>query len=320
MMVTIVTTSPAFGTAPAVARRLQELGWTLRRCLDAAALEAAVEEADALVVGLIGPTPEVLARGRRLRAVVKHGVGVDNIDIAACAARGLPVTNAPGANADAVAELALGLMFAMARAIPRSHNAVVAGGWQREVGSQLGGKVLGILGLGNIGRRVAVLGQGVGMQVIAHDPFADAGFARARGITLCPLEAVLAQADYLSLHVFGGAGNAALLDAARLQRMKRGARLLNLARGEVVDLDALHAALASGHLAGVALDAYAQEPPDVGHPIFAHPAAVFMPHSGADTLEALEAVGLMNIADIAAILAGGAPDPGRLCKVPLALC
>lgn len=306
-MVKIVTTSPGFGTAARVAERLAELDWQLVRCLDTGTLVTQIKDADFFVVGLIGPSSEVLDKGANLKGVLKHGVGVDNIDIPACTARNLPVMNTPGANADAVAELAIGMMFAMARQIPQGHLSVTSGGWDRKAGVQLGGKTLGIVGLGNIGRKLALLARGLGMQVVASDPYADAAFAAQHGIELTDLDTVLAHSDYLSLHVFGGKDNAALINADRLAQMKRGARLLNLARGEVVDLDAVHAALVSGQLSGVAIDAYAVEPPDTTHPVFGHPAAIFMPHSGADTVEALENVGLMNIDDMQDLLAGKRP-------------
>ncbi|SNS85342.1 D-3-phosphoglycerate dehydrogenase [[Luteovulum] sphaeroides subsp. megalophilum] len=306
-MTVVLTTSPGFGRHGRVPARIEAEGWTFLRAADAAEMEAHLPEADYLVVGLVPVTAEVLAKGPRLKGVLKHGVGVDNIDIPACTAAGLPVTNTPAANADAVAELAMGLMFAMARFIPQGHASVTSGGWDRRIGTQLGGKVLGIVGLGNIGKRLARLARGLGMEVLATDRVEDAAFARDCGVTYLPLEELLARADYVSLHVFGGAGNAALIDDRALARLKPGARLVNLARGEVVDLDAVGRALESGQLGGVAIDAYVTEPPDVSHPVFAHPNAVFTPHSGADTLEALENVGLMVIEDIRTLIAGGRP-------------
>ncbi|MWP38012.1 hydroxyacid dehydrogenase [Rhodobacter sphaeroides] len=306
-MTVVLTTSPGFGRHGRVPARIEAEGWTFLRAVDAAEMEAHLPEADYLVVGLVPVTAEVLAKGPRLKGVLKHGVGVDNIDIPACTAAGLPVTNTPAANADAVAELAMGLMFAMARFIPQGHASVTSGGWDRRIGTQLGGKVLGIVGLGNIGKRLARLARGLGMEVLATDRVEDAAFARDCGVTYLPLEELLARADYVSLHVFGGSGNAALIDDRALARLKPGARLVNLARGEVVDLDAVARALESGQLGGVAIDAYVTEPPDVSHPVFAHPNAVFTPHSGADTLEALENVGLMVIEDIRTLIAGGRP-------------
>jgi D-3-phosphoglycerate dehydrogenase len=310
-MTVLLTTSPGFGRHGRVPTRLNELGWELIRCTDMSRADGGVSDhiarADYLVVGLVPVTEATLAQAPQLKAVLKHGVGVDNIDIPACTARGVPVANTPGANADAVAELALGLMLSMARHIPAGHISVSSGGWNRQVGSQIGGKVLGILGLGNIGRNLALKARALGMTVLAVDPYTDRDFAAANDIAIVELAELLARADYLSLHIFGGKDNAALINSSTLAQMKQGACLLNLARGEVVDIDAVHAALESGKLGGVALDAYVVEPPDRGHPIFTHPNAVFMPHSGADTVEAVENVGLMNIADIETLMAGGCP-------------
>ncbi|MCC5958967.1 MAG: phosphoglycerate dehydrogenase [Rhodobacteraceae bacterium] len=311
-MTVIVTTSPGFGKHGSVPGIIAQKGWTLIRCTDPDLHDGGVSryigDADYLVVGLTPVTADTLVGASRLKAVLKHGVGTDNIDISACNARGLPVCNTPAANADAVAELALGLMFSLARFIPQGHGSVISGGWNRRVGSQLGNKVLGIVGLGNIGKRLAVMARGLGMRVVATDPFADMDFARDHMITLMDLPALLGQSDYVSLHVFGGPDTAALINAATLAQMKPGARLINLARGEVVDLDAVAAALQSGQLGGVALDAFVSEPPDVSHPVFSHPNAVFTPHSGADTQEAVENVGLMVLQDIATLEQGHLPD------------
>lgn len=310
-MTVIVTTSPGFAKQGRVAEEFAKKGWELIRCVDTNLPDGGVSEhihrADFLVVGLVPVTAETLPAGQNLKAVIKHGVGVDNIDIPACTAAGLPVSNTPAANADAVAELAVGLMFGMARFIPQGHVSVTSGGWNRRVGTQLGGKTLGIVGLGNIGKRLAKLAIGLGMQVVATDMYPDTAFAEVHGIRFLPLEDLLAEADYVSLHVFGGKDNAALINAETLAQMKPGARLINLARGEVVDLDAVAAALASGQLGGVAIDAYVVEPPAIDHPVFSHPNAIFTPHSGADTLEATENVGLMVIEDIQTLLDGNIP-------------
>jgi D-3-phosphoglycerate dehydrogenase len=311
-MTLVLSTSPGFGRHGSVPDRLAGTGWQVVRCLDPnlpdGGVSAHIADADFLVVGLHPVMEATIAGARRLKGVLKHGVGVDNIDLAACSVRGVPVLNAPGSNAQAVAELAVGLMFALARNIPASHADVGAGRWLRQAGSEIGGRTLGIVGLGNIGRALARLALGLGMSVVANDPFPNRAFLETHPVEMVPLDRLLAQADYVSLHLFGGDGNAALMNAERMARMKPGARLLNLARGEIVDLDALHALLESGHLAGAAIDAYQVEPPDVCHPIFRNPKAVFMPHSGGDTLEAMERIGLMNIADMEALLAGRMPE------------
>ncbi|OOY02972.1 MULTISPECIES: phosphoglycerate dehydrogenase [unclassified Thioclava] len=306
-MTTVLTTSPGFGKHGRVPAMIESESWTFIRCADEAEVAARITEADYLVVGLVPVTAQTVAQGSKLKGVLKHGVGTDNIDIPACTAAGLPVTNTPGANADAVAELAVGFLFALARKIPQGHVSVTGGGWERRIGSQLGGKVLGIVGLGNIGKRLAKLARGLGMQVIATDTYQDAEFAAEWDVRYVALEDLLAQSDYVSLHVFGGPDNAALINETTLAQMKPGASLINLARGEVVDLDAVARALDAGQLGGVAIDAYVTEPPDISHPVFSHKDVIFMPHSGADTLEALENVGLMVIEDIKTLIGGEMP-------------
>jgi len=310
-MSVVVTTSPGFGRIGRVPGVLAEQGWEFIRCVDPAlpdgGLSAHLARMDFLVVGLIPATAATIAAAPRLKAVLKHGVGTDNIDIAAATARRIPVLNTPGANANAVAELALGGMFSLARRIPMGHASIVSGGWERAVGREIAGKTLGIVGLGNIGRLLARKARALGMEVIAADPYADAAFCAEVGVRLGSLDEVLAEADFVSLHLFGGPENANLIGAAQLARMKSSACLMNYARGEIVDLDALTVALAEGQLAGAAIDAYAHEPPDRSHPIFSLPNVVFTPHSGADTTESVENMGLMNIADIRAILAGERP-------------
>lgn len=310
-MTVVVTTSPGFGKIGSVPGEIARRGWEFVRCIDTALPDGGVgahlAEMDFLVVGLIPATAAMIDVAPKLKAILKHGVGVDNIDIKAASARGIPVINAPGTNANAVAELALGGMLSLARRIPQGHRAVVDGGWQRHIGTEIAGKTLGVVGLGNIGRSLAAKAVALGMTVVATELYPDAAFVAAHGIELLPLEDLLRRADYVSLHVFGGKDNAHLIGAAEVALMKPTAFLMNYARGEVVDLDALAAALAAERLGGAAIDAYVTEPPDRGHPIFADPRVVFTPHSGADTSEAVERVGLMNIADIDAILAGRRP-------------
>jgi len=311
MSTVVVTTSPGFGRVGRVPEVLAEQGWEFVRCVDTSLPDGGLSEhldrMDFLVVGLIPASSATIAAAPRLKAVLKHGVGVDNIDIPAATARGIPVLNTPGANANAVAELALGGMLALARRIPMGHASIVSGGWDRVVGSEITGKTLGIVGLGNIGRLLARKARALGMEVIASDPYADKAFCAEQGVRLGSLDEVLAQGDFVSLHLFGGAENANLIGVAKLALMKPTACLMNYARGEIVDLDALSAALAEGRLGGAAIDAYTQEPPDRAHPIFSQPNVVFTPHSGADTVQAVENMGLMNIADIRAILAGERP-------------
>ncbi|SDL17699.1 D-isomer specific 2-hydroxyacid dehydrogenase, NAD binding domain [Aliiruegeria lutimaris] len=173
-MTVVLTTSPGFGKHGRVPDLIAENGWELIRCVDRDIPDGGVSEhiarADVLVVGLIAVTKASLKGAANLKGVIKHGVGVDNIDVPACTAAGLPVMNTPGANANAVAELAMGFMFALARNIPSSHASVIAGGWDRKVGTELSGKTVGIVGLGNIGRKLALAARGIGMKWLRPTP------------------------------------------------------------------------------------------------------------------------------------------------------
>jgi len=308
MKTLVVTTSPSFGLVGRVPQAIADRGWELIRCTDSSLPEGGVLEhagrMKILVVGLIPATAELIRRADGLKAVLKHGVGFDNIDIPAATERGIPVINAPGTNANAVAELAVGSMFSLARRLPMVHQVVVSGGWQRQVGTEIEGKTLGIVGLGNIGKILAVKARALGMDVLAAERNPDTAFAEANGIELLPLDELLSRSDFVSLHVFGGKENQNLIGAEQLERMRPTAYLMNFARGEIVDLDALAAALDEGKLLGAAIDVFVQEPPDRGHPIFRHPRVAFTPHSGAYTTESVERMGLLNIADIDLILAG----------------
>jgi D-3-phosphoglycerate dehydrogenase len=308
MKTVIVSTSPAFGTIGKVPGAIADQGWEMIRCIDKSQPYGGagphLADMDVMVVGLIGADAELISKAPKLKAILKHGVGVDNIDIAAATARGIPVLNAPGSNANAVAELAIGCMFSLARRIPMVHKVLLEGGWQRHVGTEIEGKTLGIVGLGNIGKILARKARTLGMNVVASDLYQDQEFAAAHQVEYVALEDLLKQSDYVSLHIFGGQDNTNLINAERLALMKPNAYLMNFARGEIVDLDALAAALDAGQLTGAAIDAYIEEPPDTSHPIFKHPNVVFTPHSGADTTESVERMGLMNVGDIKLILNG----------------
>lgn len=305
-MTLILSTSPGFARAGDLPAQIAARGWTLLRGTGEE-LAPHLPGADFLVAGLPAVTAATLQAAPGLRGVLKHGVGLDAIDLAACTARGVPVTSTPGANALAVAELALAHLFALSRHLVPAHAAIVAGGWDRRIGREVQGATLGIVGLGAIGRTLAAKALALGMRVLACDPQADAAQAAALGVTLLPLPDLLGRADHVSLHVFGGPATAGLIGAAELAQMRPGATILNLSRGEVLDLTALAAALAAGHLAGAALDAYPAEPPDRSHPVFADPRVIFSPHSGADTEQALIRMGHMVLDDIATLLAGGRP-------------
>jgi D-3-phosphoglycerate dehydrogenase len=316
----ITNLTPMFGRLEKVAGELQRRSWKLDTLCDASvlsdpaarqkALDALAEragEVEYLSVATLPIREDFFEKAAKLKVVIKHGAGVDNIDTAAATRRKIPVVNAPGANADAVAELAVAFMLALARDLCGRHELVRSGGWQRFLGTEIAGKTLGIVGLGQVGRSLARKAQALGMRIVACDLKPDAEFCRECGIRLMELPKLLAEADYVSLHVFGGKGNARLMGEAELGLMRPGARLLNLARGEVLDMDALARALESGRLAGAALDVFPEEPPLREHPVFRLPNVIFSPHTAADTQEALTRVGLMNLEDFDLVRAGKRP-------------
>jgi D-3-phosphoglycerate dehydrogenase len=306
MSVTVLTTSAVFGTAGNLPARIAALGLRLIRSANADQA-AHLPEADFLIAGMARVDAAALDLAPRLRGVLRHGSGTSTVDIAACTARGVPVTNTPGANALAVAELALAHIFALSRNLVPAHRAIVSGGWDRRIGREVQGATLAIIGFGATGRLLAEKATALGMRVLVNSRRPDPAAAARLGVTELPLDQALAQADHVSLHVSGGAETAGLIGAVELARMKPGATILNLARGEVLDLDALAAALARGHLSGAALDAYETEPPDRRHPVFADPRVIFSPHSGGDTEGALIRIGHMVLDDIETLLAGGQP-------------
>lgn len=234
---------------------------------------------DAVLAGMEPFTPEVL-RGAKLRAIARMGVGYDAVDIPAATACGVAVTIAPGTNDVSVAEHALALMLGVYRGFPGRHLEVVNGRWRRKSLPRLDGKTLGLVGLGRIGKSMVPRAQGLGLKVIASDPFADAAFARQHQVRLCGLEELLREADVVSLHAPATPETNDLINARTLALMKRGSVLINTARGNLVDEDALAAALASGHLLGAGLDAFKVEPLPLDSPLLKVDNALLAPHMG----------------------------------------
>ena len=239
-----------------------------------------------------------LAAGHRLKIVVRGGVGVDNIDVQAAEAEGVRVLNTPAASSVSVAELALGLMFALARQIPRADASVKGGAWEKKSfakGMELEGKTLAILGVGRIGRALARRASSIGMVVIGADP-ALGTTGTVEGLTLLPAADLFARADVISLHLPKPAGAPPIVGAAEIAKMKHGVLLVNCARGGVVDEGALLAGLQSGRIGGAALDVFEIEPPKNSE-VYGHPRVIATPHIGASTVEAQARVGL-EVAEI----------------------
>src|SRR5438105_3312581 len=227
-------------------------------------LAECVADADALVVrSVIDVNAALLEHARKLRVIGRAGVGVDNIDVEAATKRGIAVMNTPGANAVAVAEHAFAMMLALARHLTRADATTRAGKWEKKSlqGTELRGKTLGIVGLGRIGVEVAKRARAFGMKVIAHDPFVSTVLVRELGVTLASLDEIYKDSDYLTLHVGLTPQTQGMINPQTLARMKKGARLVNCARGELIDEQALAAALKSGHIGGAALDVFTVEPP-----------------------------------------------------------
>ena len=263
-------------------------------CLTEQQLVARIPRFDALIVrSQTKVTAGVLAAGRQLRIVARAGTGVDNIDLTEATRRGVIVVNAATANTHAAVEHTLALILSLARHVPEAHASVQRHEWQRSrfIGVELHGKILGIIGLGRIGSLVARRAQAFEMTVIAHDPFVPEDRARQLGVQLRSLDDLLQRADFVSVHAPLTNSTAGLLGAERLALLKPTARLVNCARGGIVDEHALARVLVEGRLAGAAVDVFAEEPPQES-PLVAAPNVVLTPHLGASTQEAQRGVAL----------------------------
>ncbi|HEY0006049.1 MAG TPA: phosphoglycerate dehydrogenase [Pyrinomonadaceae bacterium] len=253
----------------------------------------AVRDCEGLVVrSETKVTGVVMDAALRLRAVGRAGVGVDNIDVPAATARGIVVMNAPDGNTITTAEHTLAMLIALARRIPQANASLKAGRWERKkfIGVELYGKTLGIVGLGRIGRVVAARARGFGMSIIAFDPFVAPDQAQDLELELASLDEVLARADFLTVHTPLTAETRGIIGPQAFARMKRGVRIINCARGGLVDERALLAAIKEGTVAAAALDVYEEEPPQSDHPLLALDEVIATPHLGASTREAQEGV------------------------------
>jgi D-3-phosphoglycerate dehydrogenase len=236
----------------------------------------------------------VIEAGKRLKIIGRAGIGVDNIDVAAASRRGIIVENAPSGNAVTTAEHALCLLLSLARHIPQATASMKTGKWEKNKfnGTEIMGKSLGVVGLGNIGRIAADRARGLKMKVLAYDPFIGREAAARLGVELVDLDELLSRADFITIHTPLTNDTRGLIGAAALARMKRGALIVNAARGGVVDEDALLAALESGHIGGAGLDVFVEEPPPAASALVAHPRVICTPHLGASTEEAQEKVAI----------------------------
>jgi D-3-phosphoglycerate dehydrogenase len=264
--------------------------------------------ADALIVrSAVSVDASVLSAAPKLRVIGRAGIGVDNIDLPAATAAGILVLNTPGGNAVSVAEHTIALMLSLARSIPTASASTKSGKWEKRkfVGTELRGKTLGIVGLGSIGREVVKRAAAFEMRIIAHDPYVHSQTAKDVGVDLVDLAIIYTESDYITLHTALTPESRHLLSRDAFAAMKPGVRIINCARGELIDQDALREALASGKIGGAALDVFETEPPAAGDPMLKMDNFVATPHIGGSTEEAQEIVGVRIAEQVVEYLQNG---------------
>jgi D-3-phosphoglycerate dehydrogenase len=280
---------------------------TTGRPLTSDELTALIPCIDGYIAGLDTIDRRVINAADCLRVIARYGVGVDSVDLEAAREKGIVVTNTPGANSGSVAELAIGLLLALARNMVSAALATKSGSWPRLAGLSLEGKTIGLIGLGAVGRQVARRLAGFDCHILAYDPLVPESRATGLGVRMLPMEEVIAQADFLSLHCPLNDQTRALVNAELIKKMKTGAFLINTARGELVDEVALLQALKNGKLKGAALDVFVNQPPAADNALLALPQVIATPHMGAHTDGATNAMGWRALEDCLAVLRGEKP-------------
>ena len=260
-------------------------------------------DCEGYIAGLDQITGKVIESAPKLRAISRYGVGYERVDIEAAKRHGVVVTNTPGANSEAVGELTIAMLLAVARKVPYLDRTTRDGGWVRSNGVELMGKTMGIMGLGAIGRVVARCSAGFGMKVLAYDPYIDAAYCADHGIENCTFETILRESDVISLHLPLLDSTRHIIDAEAISKMKDGAILLNASRGGLIDEEAVYEALKTGKLGGLGMDAFETEPPK-DSPLFEFENVVATPHTGAHTQEATANMARMSVENLIAVLSG----------------
>lgn len=279
----------------------------LKRPLQEGEMLDAINEISAIVAGNDAITERVIAAGCPcLEIIARSGAGFNTIDIAAARRYGIPVTNTPGANNKSVADLALGMILSLARSIPQLDHCLHSGSWGKSVGQELGGKTLGVVGTGNVGREVIKRAVAFDMKIVAFDVHPRCDLIEKYGVIYLPLAEVIAQADFLTLHAPVMPETVNMINAATLRTMKPTACLINTARGELVAEEDLCNALRQGIIAGAALDVFAQEPLRDSS-LSTLPNVILTPHIGASTGEASNQVGIMAAEEVIRVLSGESP-------------
>ncbi|MBA4698283.1 MAG: phosphoglycerate dehydrogenase [Ruminococcus sp.] len=255
------------------------------------------------VAGLDYVTEKVISSCPNLKVISRYGAGYDRVDIAAAKAKGIPVTNTPGVNAEAVGELAFSLILSLARRIPYLNQSTRSGGWVRSTGMELKGKTIGIMGLGAIGKVVARCAGGFEMNVLAYDPYVDKAYCAEHKIRVCTFDEVIEEADVISLHLPLTDSTRHLINSDTIAHMKSSAILINTSRGGIIDEDAAYYALKESRLGGLGLDAFEIEPPTESK-LFELDNVVVTPHTGAHTKEATENMAYGSIKNLVDVLSG----------------
>jgi D-3-phosphoglycerate dehydrogenase len=264
-------------------------------------------DVDAVIAGTDAFTRRALSGAPRLKIVARFGVGYDAIDVPAASGLGIWVTTTPGTNEHSVADAALAMILLLARHLVPAAQATREGKWDRPIGLELRGLTLGLIGFGRIGRQVALRARAFGLEVLVHDVFQDEAAARELGCHFVSREELLRTADFVSLHAPATPETHNIVNRETLALMKRSAYLINTARGELVDEDALHDALTSGRIAGAALDVFKREPPGAGHPLLGLPNVVALPHIAGISLQANRMMAALSADNVLAALRGDRP-------------
>ncbi len=270
--------------------------------------EPHLADCDAMVVrSAVKVKADTLAKAPNLRLIGRAGVGVDNVDLPAATAAGVLVMNTPGGNAVSVAEHTLAMMLSLARQVPAASASTLSGKWEKKkfLGNELRGKTLGVVGLGNIGQETVRRARAFEMKILSSDPYVNPQTAADLGVTLVPIDTLLAESDYVSLHLAVTPETKKMINAESIAKMKDGVRIINCARGELIDLVALREALVSGKVAGAGLDVFDPEPPPADDPILTAPNVIASPHIGGSTEEAQEIVGIRIVEQMVEYLQNG---------------
>src|SRR5579872_5731341 len=268
-------------------------------------------DCDAIIVrSVVKVNAAAIAKAPKLRVIGRAGVGVDNVELDAATAAGILVMNTPGGNAVSVAEHTIALMLSLVRSIPQASESLKAGKWEKKkfMGTELRGKILGIVGLGSVGRQVARRARSFEMRIVAYDPFVNPQTAKASDAVLVELEELYAQSDFITLHTALTPQSKKMLNKAAFDGMKTGVRIVNCARGELIDEGALLEAMRSGKVAGAALDVFENEPPDAADPLLALDGFIGTPHIGGSTEEAQETVGIRIAEQVVEYLQNGVAE------------